>query len=695
MSYENTMLVRAIDEEGYYKTAVGVVLSLLGVIEIAASGGSLTPIAAAQIAGGLAMAGIELKDYLTDNGDGTYTMSATFIAMVLDEARKLEDAGFHDYKSIQNYDGTYNVVGYSFFANADYNSPNSFYFSDTVNSRPFCIVIDTNYYMFYVYTGDGMKHSESVVSISYKLYIKGVFTRESTGKSIGGFNYDITSVNIPVFASSNDAHNAFANGDFSSALNYREKPLFEYGSVYAPVYNGGSVTFRKEVLDGFEDKLQEVNDKYDDVDDKVNALYDYILNYDGSGDDSGGNSGSGDNSGNNSGSSDNYDSILDAILDYLKKIYSGIKDILEEIKDFDFSDWLRDISSSLKEISGQIKDFHDVVESMDRLNDSLQELSGRMDDNTYGQEIKDLLQQILDELRDEEGQDFDGVVDSMESIDDKLQELLDLIGDDMSKDDIEDILQQILDALNNDGVIDGMESIDDKLQELLDSINGNMSRDDIEDILQQILEAINNQEGQDLDGVIDGMENIEDKLQELLDSFNDNMSKEDIEDILQQILDEMRKQEGLDGVNERLDSLDETLNEILKELRNSSNYDGLFGDLISLLSKILDDPETGSQDMVDALSSSLGELASGLTEKFPFSIPWDIQAILLGLADTPKAPRFELPIVVERYGIDEKVVIDMEMFETLSDLSRSFFSVLFAMFLINLTFKVVGMKKED
>lgn len=101
------------------------------------------------------------------------------------------------------------------------------------------------------------------------------------------------------------------------------------------------------------------------------------------------------------------------------------------------------------------------------------------------------------------------------------------------------------------------------------------------------------------------------------------------------------------------------------------------------------------EDIVPTVNDSFGTIAGTLRYKFPFSIPWDIHYILSGLSETPKAPRFELPIVIERYHIDEKVIIDMSMFQTLSDLSRSLFTVLFSVFLINLTFKVVGMRKEE
>lgn len=101
------------------------------------------------------------------------------------------------------------------------------------------------------------------------------------------------------------------------------------------------------------------------------------------------------------------------------------------------------------------------------------------------------------------------------------------------------------------------------------------------------------------------------------------------------------------------------------------------------------------EDIVPTVNDSFGTIAGTLRYKFPFSIPWDIHYILSGLSETPKAPRFELPIVIERYHIDEKIIIDMSMFQTLSDLSRSLFTVLFSVFLINLTFKVVGMRKEE
>lgn len=103
------------------------------------------------------------------------------------------------------------------------------------------------------------------------------------------------------------------------------------------------------------------------------------------------------------------------------------------------------------------------------------------------------------------------------------------------------------------------------------------------------------------------------------------------------------------------------------------------------------DPE----EIVEDVGGSIGNISDSLKDKFPFSIPWDIQYILTRLASTPKTPHFELPLVIKRYGIDEKLIIDLSNMEMLSTISRTLLSVLFLIGLINLTFKVVGMRKED
>lgn len=124
------------------------------------------------------------------------------------------------------------------------------------------------------------------------------------------------------------------------------------------------------------------------------------------------------------------------------------------------------------------------------------------------------------------------------------------------------------------------------------------------------------------------------------------------------------------------------------------------------VSPVIPNPSTGEDvdltDDMDDIADYVPELADDLSgvvdtfkTKFPFSIPWDIYYILNGLATTPKAPRFELPLKVERLGINETIIVDMSRFQVLSDLSRSIFSMLFMIVLINLSIKVIGSIKEE
>lgn len=101
------------------------------------------------------------------------------------------------------------------------------------------------------------------------------------------------------------------------------------------------------------------------------------------------------------------------------------------------------------------------------------------------------------------------------------------------------------------------------------------------------------------------------------------------------------------------------------------------------------------ESVVPTINDSLFDVASSIKYKFPFSIPWDLRYLFTVLAGTPKAPYFELPLVIKGWGIDELIIVDMKRFQVLSNLSRSLFSLIFAIGLIKLTFWVVGMRKEE
>ena len=101
------------------------------------------------------------------------------------------------------------------------------------------------------------------------------------------------------------------------------------------------------------------------------------------------------------------------------------------------------------------------------------------------------------------------------------------------------------------------------------------------------------------------------------------------------------------------------------------------------------------EDVVPTVDSSFGDIAGSIRYKFPFSIPWDLHHLFKKMANTPKAPYFELPIVIERYGINEVIIVDMAKFQKLSNMSRTLFTLIFILGLIKLTMLVVGMRKEE
>lgn len=257
-----------------------------------------------------------------------------------------------------------------------------------------------------------------------------------------------------------------------------------------------------------------------------------------------------------------------------------------------------------------------------------------------------------------------------------------------------------------DDIAHTVNHMDDILQQLLDKIDESTDESTIEDLLQQILDAINGGGSDD----------------------NDNGGGSDI-DIPSGFFD------SIEGY---FDSVLGYLESILYEIQNlewltwESNVDEEHSDLFDLLDKIWDDPENGSQEVADELSMSFGDLATGITKKFPFSIPWDVYALFRVFAgvDPPQtqsvsvytlsgresvtyntvssdtavysvdsrgnahdAPYFELPLVIASFGIEEYIIVDLKDFQSLSTLSRTMLSLLFGVFLMKFTIKVIDLFK--
>lgn len=112
------------------------------------------------------------------------------------------------------------------------------------------------------------------------------------------------------------------------------------------------------------------------------------------------------------------------------------------------------------------------------------------------------------------------------------------------------------------------------------------------------------------------------------------------------------------------------------------------------VSDILDGTEETIGKMVDNVGTNFKPVGDKMKTKFPFSIPWDIAAVVGSLSAAPETPVFEIPIVFERYDIDYTLTVDMADFEVISKISRLFLSLTFVLFLTKLTIQVVKMEKE-
>ena len=74
-----------------------------------------------------------------------------------------------------------------------------------------------------------------------------------------------------------------------------------------------------------------------------------------------------------------------------------------------------------------------------------------------------------------------------------------------------------------------------------------------------------------------------------------------------------------------------------------------------------------------------------MASKFPFCIPFDLINAIKVLAADAEAPHFEIPIVNERLGIDESIVVDFEKFESVALICRWTEVVGFIIMLVNRT----------
>lgn len=258
---------------------------------------------------------------------------------------------------------------------------------------------------------------------------------------------------------------------------------------------------------------------------------------------------------------------------------------------------------------------------------------------------------------------------------------------------------------------------DDFLEKLKDMIgDGNLSEDDLEKLVDKLLDQLKDVEGSigDVDDSLKETNNLLEQILQALQSLDNNVSS---------ALSGLEFSFDTSGIESYLEAILEQLGLISYQLEDMT----------------IEEAEEKTDSLLSSLISAFSEIIDVAKVKFPLSIPWDIYGILSALGGindsselyesvsavyssddgivlfsnkndddimplsvqnvttndilTVPAPRFELPLVIESWDIDERIIVDLSDFEVVSQISRSMFSCIFAVILMNLTFKVVDFGK--
>lgn len=226
---------------------------------------------------------------------------------------------------------------------------------------------------------------------------------------------------------------------------------------------------------------------------------------------------------------------------------------------------------------------------------------------------------------------------------------------------------------------------------------------------------------QDGDGSDGWLKKIYDQLVKLSDSVSQHFEKEEtFEDKLSKYLESHDKK--LDEIVNAIDKLSQgkeegeekgckydytELSDFMTKLWNDS--DQKFDQMIELLKENNEYQEKMlstlnsiknillAQTVMDVFKNRSSETANKAKEKFPTSVPWDIGILVNAMDAEPKAPVFELPIKIERLNIDEKITVDISSgeWEKLAKACRYMLSLLFVLFMVNLTRKLFFSKGDD
>lgn len=265
---------------------------------------------------------------------------------------------------------------------------------------------------------------------------------------------------------------------------------------------------------------------------------------------------------------------------------------------------------------------------------------------------------------------------------------------------------------------DNVSDINKALEKLLDKIDNNTEESKIEELLKQILEELQNGSSGGNSGNTGGstggdssgggsvdLSGLSGYFESILDYLDKILQLQYIQTITQSEKDKFKE-----DTEKLLDENKSTFMEIANEMGKKFPF-CIPADLAHLFSKLSGSSDAQTQallnnsdpDYLMAVASGGGSSGGGssgggssgdislasLGDSEVSVMALDSDSGVSVLRSSMDAPYFELPIIIESFGIDEKIEVDLEPFQPISTFSRSMFSVLFAVALIKFTIHLI------
>lgn len=233
----------------------------------------------------------------------------------------------------------------------------------------------------------------------------------------------------------------------------------------------------------------------------------------------------------------------------------------------------------------------------------------------------------------------------------------------------------------------------------------------VDDAIEKLQQEIDSKKDTDDSGSTGGGGTGGDSGGSSSDSGESNSWLEKIYNRLGDILEKIGTVTGIDTITEYIKQIADdvaTLKEGGSLSADMSDTNGLLKDIKGLLGTLIAVQAVGDvadlladtvgdkiNDYADNLKSAVTEVADALQDVFPFSIPWDLMAILALFSAEAQAPVFDIPVNIPQLGVEHNIHVDLSDFESVSVICRAFLSVSFAVGLMYLTIRITGGKDDD